>query len=216
MPSGSQPTSARAASRSSGANRVEIDAAVDHGRLAGSAGRCSLEAQPQPVGDRDDGRRTPHREPGRAAHHPRALRVGDVLAVGGEDGGRPSRDRAEQPRRNEEVRVDDVRSEASSGPARRRGRGSRCRPWPAAAVDDRPRELVPARLEPRLEVGHEGPQRRRGSAPGTSGRRAGCARARRSAAGDLQDPEAHLVGRPLAPQDVARLLPSGAPGRGGT
>ena len=140
---------------------VEIDAAVDHGRLARRAGRCSLETQPQPVRDSDDRRRTPHGEPSRAAHHARALGVRNVLAVGGQDGGCPSCDRAEQPRRNEEVRVDDVRPEASSGPHHVAGE-DQVPPVAAPAVDDRPREVVPALLEPRLEVGHECPQRRRG------------------------------------------------------
>ena len=177
VPSGSQPTSARAASAVPRREPVEIDAAVDHGRLARAPGHCSLEAQPQPVGDRDDRRRTPHGETGRAAHHARALCVRDVLAVGGQDGGCPSRDRAEQPRRNEEVRVDDIRPEAPSGPydvageGRGAARGRPCgRRPPARGRARAPR--APPRGRPRRSPASAP------TAPGTSGRRAGCARVR--------------------------------------
>ena len=57
------------------------------------------------------------------------------------------------------MRVDDVRPEAPGGADDVAGEGE-VAPVATPAIDDRPRELVPARLEAGLEVRHEGAERR--------------------------------------------------------
>jgi hypothetical protein len=134
---------------------LEVDAAVDHLDPSPRLGHDRLESLLEPVRDGDDCGGTADGDPRRRTHDPRRGSVGDVLAVRGEDGGGPARERSEQPRRNEEVRVHDVRVEPTSG----RDDVAREDDVPraaSAAVDDRPRQLVPARGERRLEVCDEG------------------------------------------------------------
>ena len=128
----------------------------------------------------------------------RALRVRDVLAVGREDGRRPARERAEQPGGDQEVPVDDVRTEAARRPGDVAGEKQVTRS-PAAPVDDGAGELVSPLLEPCLEVGDERPERR-GARPGVH-------------LGDEQDPHAVLAtGQPRVtcrtPRHISSVVPS--------
>ena len=188
------------------ARTAEVDAAVDHlGLRRRPRGRRPRAGR----GASRRRRRPPSRAGPRGASRCRTRRersrVLDVLAVGREDGRRPARERAEQPGGDEEVRVDDVGAEAAR------------RPGDVAREDEVTRRARRAGRRPRGRARAPGPRalprgpRRTSrasarSAPGTSARRAGsaCGPGDRSAAGDLQDAEAHLVGRPLAPEDVAR------------
>ena len=181
---------------------LEVDAAVDHRRLARRLGNDGREPAAKPIRHRDHACSPPDGESGRRPDRGRPLGVRHVLAVRGQDGGRPSRERGEQARGDEEVRVDDVRPE----PPRRPGDVPREREVSArspAAVDDRSGELVAPRGEPALQVGHERAE---------VGRRRSRVHLRDeqdaqepSAACDLQHTEAHLVGGAFAPQHVARL-----------
>ena len=163
-------------------------------------GRHGLQPRREPVGDGDDAGRAADREPGRRADDARADGVLDVLAVGRDDERRAGGDHREQARRDEEVRVDDVGAEA----ARRRDDIARQRERDAggrrAGSTTARSSSCPRSRSARLEVGHEGPELGRvGSRVhlgdeqdphGLPGR-------------DLDDAEAHLVRRALAPQDVA-------------
>ena len=66
--------------------------------------------------DGDDRVRAAHREPRGRANGAVAARVLDVLTVGRDDERGPAGERAEQPRRDEEVRVDDIGPERVRGP----------------------------------------------------------------------------------------------------
>ena len=133
---------------------VEIHAAVDD--LHASARlRChGLEPRPKPARDSDDPRRPADREARGRAHGSRPDRVLDVLAVSREHGRRAPGEHGEQAGGHEEVRVRDVRAKPPCGrhdvPGERRVAGAA-----AAAVDDRPGELVPPCLEARLQLGDE-------------------------------------------------------------
>ena len=82
----------------------------------------------------------------------------DVLSVGGDDERRPRRECPEKARRDEEVRVDDVRSELPRD-AQRVEREREVATSPAgAAVDDGALQVVAPRGEFELEVGHEHPE----------------------------------------------------------
>jgi hypothetical protein len=139
---------------------VEVDAAVDHRRLRPGLRHGLDEPVAEPGRHRHDRVGAADGVPGRRAHGSTAARVLDVLAVRRDDEGRAPADGGEQSRRDEEVGVDDVGTEAAAGPQH----VERQMGMPASAarpVDHRPRELVPSLLERLFERGDEGPERRR-------------------------------------------------------
>ncbi len=76
----------------------------------------------------------------------------------GDDERRPRRERPEKACRDEEVRVDDVWPELPRGAQRVEREPEVATSSAGAAVDDGALELVPARDELALEVGHEHPE----------------------------------------------------------
>ena len=93
----------------------QVDAAVDHLHASACLRDDGFKPRSEPVRDRDDAGRAADGESGRSADDARALGVGHVLPVRGEDGGRASGEGGEQPGGDEEVRVDDVGPEAPRG-----------------------------------------------------------------------------------------------------
>ena len=92
---------------------LEVDAAVDHLGLAARVGQRVLELRAQPVGDSDHRGGPPDDVSGRSAHAGLRPDVRDVLAVGRDDEWRARREGGSESGRHEEVRVGDVRIEAS-------------------------------------------------------------------------------------------------------
>ena len=111
---------------------------------------------------------------------------------------------AGEARGDEEVRVGDIGIE----PPRRAGGVAEepkvAPPASGARVDDRTLDLVTALDAARARGSRRRPRGPDRPDPDTSARRGGFAAA--LPARDLQDPEAHLVGRALAPEDVAGRL----------
>jgi hypothetical protein len=133
----------------------EVDPAVDHLHAPSCLRHDCLQPRSQPLGDGHDAGGAADGEPGRSTNRARALRVRHVLPVRREDDGGAAREGSEQPRGDEEVRVDDVRPEAPRC-GRDVVRERQMARLAAAAVDDRARQLVPPRGEACLELGDEG------------------------------------------------------------
>ena len=133
---------------------LEVDAAVDDLRLPHRIGNGRLEAVAKPLRHGDDDRGSPYDVARRGAGAAYGPDVRDVLSVRRDDERGPCRDGRGKARRNEEVRVRDVRPEVSRGTdgvAEER----EVPPSSSASVDDGPRNLVPAREELALEVSDE-------------------------------------------------------------
>ena len=160
-----------------GLEALEVDAAVDHLGLAPRLGHALLEQPPQVVRDGDHRACAADDQPRRRPDARNPADVRDVLAVSGDDERCASEESAPEARRNEEVRVDDVGPEPP--------RGARCRSPRAAGGGAARRSACrapPARPRARTRRARAPgpPRRRRGRArprSGTSGRRAGSARA---------------------------------------
>ena len=133
----------------------EVEAGVDHLRLAARLGHLELELAPEVVRDGDHCRRATDRQAGERPDPRDRTHVAHVAAVGGDDERRASGQRRGQAGRNEEVRVDDVGPDTACR-AERAGREGRVAALPAgAAVEHGPLELVPALAQGALELRHE-------------------------------------------------------------
>ncbi len=181
---------------------LEVDAAVDDLGLAARVRHGQLEPVAKPARDGDDGGRAPNDVSCRSPNARDRADVRDVLSVRGYDERRARRERRRKSRGDEEVRVDDVGMEAPRYAHCVSEEGEVAPTSSGPRVDDRALDLVSSCDELALEVGHEDPEVRVLAGPGTSARRGGSAGA--LPARDLEDPEAHLVGRSLSPEDVAR------------
>ena len=95
---------------------LEIDAAVDDFRLAIGLRHLRDEAVAEPARNGDHARCPPHDMTGRGANAGDGADVGDVLAVGGHDERRASRERSGQAGGNEKVRIRDLRVEPPGDP----------------------------------------------------------------------------------------------------
>ncbi len=99
------------------AKAFEVDAAVHDLDPPARLGHPCDELAAQIVGDRDHGRRPPHHDSSGRAHTRHRAHVPNVAPVRGDDERRAPGER-DQPGRNEEMRVDDIRAEASGCSAR--------------------------------------------------------------------------------------------------
>ncbi len=106
-------TSARASSARAGREPLEVDAAVDHRRLGRRLGDRSLEPIAEPGRDGDHVRRPANDVAGYSTNGGVLDGIRHVLAVRGDDKRGLGRQGGGEPRGHEEVRVDDVRVEAS-------------------------------------------------------------------------------------------------------
>ena len=120
----------------------EVDAAVDDLDLAARGPDLALQLFAEPLGDCDDRGRAAHDVGGRAPDARDPPDVRDVLAVGGDDERRAGRERSCEARRDEEVRVHDLRLEAAGDRPRIGDEPHVAAPATAAAVHDRTLELV--------------------------------------------------------------------------
>ena len=99
------------------AEALEIDARADDLGLAARRGELRLELAAQVFGDADDGGGASDDVPRGAGDAWDRADVPDVPSVRGDDERRALDRRRDQPGRHEEVRVDDMRTEGSGGPA---------------------------------------------------------------------------------------------------
>ena len=149
------------------AEALEVDAAVHDLGLAARLRRALLELPAQPVRDRDHRGRATDDEAGRPADEGVLRQVRDVLSVRRDDERSSTCTRGEDAGEaggEEEVRVDDVGTEAARGPDRAQRQAGVAQLAAAAAVDHDPLDRVPARRELPLEPLHEDAEvgRRRG------------------------------------------------------
>ncbi len=166
---------------------LEVDAAVDHLGLPACFGNPLLEQPPQVVRDGDHGLRAADDEARRRADPGHPADVRDVLAVRGHDERCPAEQRAPEPGRDEEVRVDDVGPEAASGAGRGDGEAKVAERPACARVEHDALELVPEGDELGFQVADEDAEVRLGGA--------------RVHLGDEQDPHAATL-----PDRSARVL----------
>ena len=124
---------------------VEVDAAVHDLGLAARLRHRLLEPRSQPVRNGDHGRRAPNDAPNERPDERILGRIGDVLAVRGDerrpDG--PRGDERTEAGRKEEVCVDDVRPEATSGADGAQREAHVAELAAAAAIEDDPLDRVP-------------------------------------------------------------------------
>ncbi len=145
----------RAVRRRRDGELLPVDAARDDLRLAARLRQPRLELAAQVLRDADDGRGAADDEARGRGDAGELADVADVAAVGGDDERRPRRERGDQPRRDEEVRVDDVGPEAAAGAVRPGGERQVAGLAAGARVEHRPLDLVAARDERALHLGDE-------------------------------------------------------------
>ena len=176
MPSPSHPSSARASRLIARREALEVDAAVDDLGLSGGLRDGLLELSAQPLGHRDDRGGAPDDVPRRGAD---PAELAPMFATSWPwavtTSGAREASAADEPGRDEEVRVDDVRPDSPGAAAPHRGSRRACRPL--LRRGDRPRR---ARSRDRA-TGARARGRRRTPrdpgppGPGTSARRGGSA-----------------------------------------
>ena len=105
----------RAFGRGLDAEPLQVDAAVDDLDLAAGLRDLRLELVTKVVGDGDDGCGAAHDVARGGPNAGEGADVPDVAAVSGHDERRAGGERGQQPGRDEEVRVDDVRPKAACG-----------------------------------------------------------------------------------------------------
>jgi Bacterial capsule synthesis protein PGA_cap len=145
----------RAVGRGLNGEALAIDAARDDRGLPGGFGQLRLELTAQVVGDADDGRGAPDDEASRGRDPGIRADVSDVAAVGGDDERCAAGKRRDQPRGDEEVRVDDIRLARGERPPSERDVAE----LPSGArVEDGELHFVAARDECPLDLRNERPK----------------------------------------------------------
>ena len=133
----------------------EVDAGVDHLRLAARLGNLRLELTAQVVGDGDHDHGAPDDQPRRRADPRQPADVAHVAPVRRHDERGAAGERRDQAGRDEEVRVDHVGAKSPRGP-QRRGRQREVLALAAApAIEDRALDDVTACGERLLEAADE-------------------------------------------------------------
>ena len=143
------------------AEKLHVDAAVDHVDLVGELGQLGHQPHAQPVGNGDHPARALRRAPRERLRQAAPLDVAHVGAVGCQDHGNahgPGGAGCGGAGKRQEVPVHNIRPE----PLRRALRVARqlqvLEPPEAALVDRDDLELVPLRLELAADLGDEGPE----------------------------------------------------------